>query len=109
MKFKSLFKPKKGKHKIDFLHQLITNLPDKKFILIGDDTQKDMDIYSEIVNTYTSQIIRVYIRQTTFSVNESQEEKWNNLQDTGVSCMYFHDDDDINQEIVQLKEFLSLK
>ncbi|MFD0932799.1 phosphatase domain-containing protein [Psychroflexus salinarum] len=109
LKFKSLFKPKKGKHKIDFLHQLITNLPDKKFILIGDDTQKDMDIYSEIVNTYKSQIIKVYIRQTTFSVDEIQREKWEALQDTGVSCMYFQDDDDINQEILQLKEFLSLK
>lgn len=108
LKFKSLFKPKKGKHKIDFLHQLITDLPDKKFILIGDDTQKDMDIYSEIVNAYKSQITRVYIRQTTFSVDENQKEKWKVLQDTGVSCKYFQDDDDINQEIIQLKELLSI-
>lgn len=109
LKFKSLFKPQKGNHKLDFLHQLIINLPEKKFILMGDDTQKDMDIYAEIVNTYKSQIIKVYIRQTTFSVDEAQEEKWKTLQDTGVSCMYFQDDDDINQEIVQLKEFLNLK
>lgn len=109
LKLKSLFKPKKGKHKTDFLHQLITNLPDKKFILIGDDTQKDMDIYTEIVNTYKSQIIKVYIRQTTFSVDEVQEKKWEGLQKTGVDCMYFQDDDDINQEIVKLKTYLSLK
>ncbi|MBZ9785968.1 App1 family protein [Psychroflexus sp. CAK57W] len=109
IRFKSLFKPKKGKHKIDFLHQLITNLPDKKFILMGDDTQKDMDIYTAIVNTYKSQIIKVFIRQTTFTVNEIQKEKWDTLSDTGVPCMYFQDDDDINNEILQLSELLNLQ
>lgn len=108
-KFKSLFRPKKGKHKSDFLHQLITNLPNKKFILIGDDTQKDMDIYTEIVNIYRPRILKVYIRQTRFSIDDIQKEKWEALQNTGIDCMYFQDDDDINQEILQLKEFLSLK
>lgn len=108
IRFKSLFKPKKGKHKIDFLHHIFTNSPDKKFILIGDDTQKDMDIYTEIVNSYESQIIKVYIRQTTFTVNEIQKKKWEALKETGVECMYFQDDDDINKEIDQLKEFSTL-
>ncbi|SDG62383.1 phosphatase domain-containing protein [Psychroflexus sediminis] len=108
LKFKALFKPKKGKHKQDFLHQLISNLPDKKFILMGDDTQRDMDVYTEVVNLYKDRIIKVYIRQTTFTVNEKQTKQWETLQDTGVDCMYFQDDDDINDEIEKLEESLRL-
>lgn len=108
LKFKALFKPKKGQHKMDFLHVIISNLPDKQFILIGDDTQKDMDIYSEIVNIYNDQIIKVYIRQTTFSVDEIQKQKWEALKKTGVPCLYFQDDDDVNQEIEDLKQILNI-
>lgn len=107
LKFKSLFKPKKGLHKLDFLHQLIPNLPHKKFILIGDDTQKDMDIYTEIVNAYRDQITKVYIRQTRFYVDEVQKEKWARLQDTGVACKYFQDDDDSDLETEHLKQLFS--
>lgn len=106
LKFKSLFKPKKGKHKLDFLHHLFQNLPDKKFILIGDDTQRDMNIYTEIVNNYRSQIIKVYIRQTTFSVDKIQKKYWETLKETGVECMYFQDDDEVDDEIEELKKLL---
>ena len=108
LKFKSLFKPKKGKHKVDFLHHLISNLPDKKFILIGDDTQKDMDIYAEIVNDYKSQIVKVFIRQTRFSIDQIQKEKWNTLQATGVACTYFQDDDDVEVQIENITALLNL-
>lgn len=108
LKFKALFKGEKGTHKIDFLHQLFTNLPDKKFILIGDDTQKDMGIYTEIVNTYKSQIVKVYIRQTTFSVNEIQKTQWDVLKDTGVACKYFQDNDDIETEIEKIEQLLNI-
>jgi phosphatidate phosphatase APP1 len=108
LKFKSLFQPKKGEHKLDFLHQIILNLPEKQFVLIGDDTQKDMDIYREIVNTYKDQITKVYIRQTSFYVDETQKEKWKALQQTGVDCMYFQDDDDSDLEIEELKQLLNL-
>lgn len=108
LKFKSLFSPQKGKHKEDFLEQLFTNLPDKKFILIGDDTQRDMSIYTEIVNAYKSRIIKVYIRQTGFSMNENQEKQWYALQETGVDCKYFKDDDDIETEIKLVKQLLNI-
>jgi phosphatidate phosphatase APP1 len=108
LKFKSLFKPKKGNHKLRFLHQLLTNLPDKNFILIGDDTQKDIDIYTQIVYLFRSQISKVYIRQTGFSTDEIQTKKWETLKQTGIPCTYFQDEDDINLEIESLKQLLNL-
>lgn len=108
LKFKSLLKPQKGNHKLTFLHQLISNSPGKKFILIGDDTQKDMALYSDIVKHYSSQIIKVYIRQAGFFVDDSQKEQWQALQDSGVDSMYFEDDADIESELKALKQNLNL-
>jgi phosphatidate phosphatase APP1 len=107
LKFKSLFKPKKGKHKLDFLHQLLQNLPDKQFFLIGDDTQKDMDIYREIIHHYKPQIKKVYIRQTGFSIDDEQKKKWETLKSTGVDCVYFQDDDDSDLEIKHIEHLIN--
>jgi phosphatidate phosphatase APP1 len=90
------------------LHQLLINLPDKNFILIGDDTQKDIDIYTQIVYLFRSQISKVYIRQTGFSIDEIQIKKWEALKQTGIPCTYFQDEDDINLEIESLKQLLNL-
>jgi phosphatidate phosphatase APP1 len=108
LKFKSLFKPKKGNHKLRFLHQLLTNLPDKNFILIGDDTQKDIDIYTQVVHAFRPQISKVYIRQTGFSIDEVQTKKWDALKQTGIPCTYFQDEDDIDLEIESLKQLINL-
>lgn len=107
-KFKSLFKPKNANHKKDFLFHIISNLPDKQFVLIGDDTQKDMDIYTEIVKIFKSQILKIYIRQTNFYVNDIQQEKWEILKKTGVDCMYFQDEDESDLEIENLNHVLNL-
>ncbi|WP_026302533.1 phosphatase domain-containing protein [Psychroflexus tropicus] len=103
-RFKTLFKPKKGKHKLNFLNCIISNQHDKKFILIGDDTQKDMDIYTEIANLYKSQILKIYIRQTSFFMSQVQKEKWQTLKSTGIDCMYFQDGDDYDVEVQNLIE-----
>lgn len=108
-KFKSLFKPNKGGHKLNFLDHIISNLPEKQFVLIGDDTQKDMDIYTQIVKKYKSQIIKIYIRQTRFYVNDEQREKWEALKKTGVDCMYFQDDNDSDLEIDELTRLMKLQ
>lgn len=107
LKFKMLFKPSKGEHKLKFLRTLITNLPQKKFILIGDDTQKDMDIYTQIVNEFENQIIKVYIRQTRFNIDENQKSKWEKLENSGVDCVYFQDDYDSKLEIQNMNQRLN--
>ncbi|WP_127846400.1 phosphatase domain-containing protein [Psychroflexus aestuariivivens] len=107
LKFKMLFKPSKGEHKLKFLRALISNLPQKRFILIGDDTQKDMDIYKQIVNEFEDRIIKVYIRQTGFNVDEIQQSKWESLKNSGVECVYFQDDYNIEEEIQNLNQLIS--
>ncbi len=60
-----LLKNKKEKNfKLKQIDRIIMHLPDKKFVLIGDDSQNDPIIYSSIANKYKDQIIAVYIRKT---------------------------------------------
>jgi phosphatidate phosphatase APP1 len=105
LKWNQLLKPNKGKdYKSKHLRELLQNLPDKKFILLGDDTQRDMDVYTEIVNEFKSQIRMVFIRQTRIKRTELQETKWEALNNTGVESYYFDDSDDPSSAITKINE-----
>ncbi len=65
----------------------------KPVILIGDDTQADMSVYTQIVEKYGSQIDKVYIHQTSRKTTRIQKNLWKKLNDTGVEAMYFKYDD----------------
>ncbi len=65
LKFRQLFRPKKGKnYKINYLKFIFENSKGKQFILLGDDSQRDVEIYTEIARSYPDQIKQIYIRQT---------------------------------------------
>jgi phosphatidate phosphatase APP1 len=49
-------------HKTGLIREILTTFPDLPFILIGDTTQEDPEIYAEIVNAFPSRILAVYIR-----------------------------------------------
>jgi len=101
LNIRQLFNPKKGEdYKLNNLRLIIEHLPGKKFILLGDDTQRDMDVYSQISKEYPDRIRKIYIRQTTLKPNRKQIEKWNALQATGADAIYFKDTDEIGEEVI---------
>jgi len=79
--------------KLDSIEKIITNSINEEFILVGDDSQRDMEIYTVIVKKYTSMISKVYIRQTKTTRNNKQQQYWNALQETGVNAHYFKQDE----------------
>jgi phosphatidate phosphatase APP1 len=100
LRLNQLFHPKKGKdYKLSYLRLIIGYLPEKKFILLGDDTQRDMDVYTEAAKEFPEQIKKIYIRQTKLVRNATQVEKWNKLQATGVNAIYFQDTDEVGEEL----------
>ncbi len=102
LKFRQLFDPKKGKdYKLNYLRRIISNLPEKKFILLGDDTQRDMDVYTQVVQEFPGRIRKIFIRQTKLIRKPAQEEKWNALLDTGVEAVYFQDTDEPGEETTE--------
>ncbi|WP_299465432.1 App1 family protein [uncultured Microscilla sp.] len=102
LSLRQLFNAKKGKdYKFNFLKLICENLPNKKLVLMGDDSQRDMEIYTQVAKMYPDKILKVYIRQTGFRRNEEQ---WQKLEETGVNAMYFNDADSAEKESELLKE-----
>ncbi len=60
-----LIEPGLHKHKMAAIQTLLNTHPDLPFILIGDSTQKDPEIYHEVVQKYPGRILSVYIRDVT--------------------------------------------
>jgi phosphatidate phosphatase APP1 len=50
-------------HKLDTLEKLMEFFPGKKFILVGDNTQRDLEIYLSTAEKYPDRVERVIIRK----------------------------------------------
>lgn len=86
-----LFKTGKTKHetKVERLQRLFTVYTAQQFILIGDNSQKDMYIYAAIAAQYKNRVHAVLIRNV-YKKNEGEALKiLNDLNDNGiVSCLF---------------------
>jgi phosphatidate phosphatase APP1 len=100
LSFRQLFNPKKGEdYKLNYLRLLMNQMPDKKFILLGDDSQRDMDVYTQAIEEYPERIRKVFIRQTRLTRKAIQDEKWNRLLESGIDAVYFQDSDEVGEEM----------
>ena len=57
------FIPSGVQHKLEYAEQLMADFPDMKFILIGDDGQKDPTTYATIARRYPGRVLAIGIRQ----------------------------------------------
>jgi len=106
LNYSRMFKPKKGKiFKEETMRFILDRSPDKKFILLGDDTQRDMEVYTLIAKQYPDQIIRIYIRKTRTHLPGKKMEHWNKLNGLPLPIIYFSDDDDVSEEIDFIKNY----
>lgn len=109
LNFKQLFDPKKGKnYKKEAIKQIINNLQDKKFILMGDDTQQDIVVYTEIAESYPDKILKIYIRKTLKNLTGSKKKQMNKLAGLPVSSVYFNDETDLEEEIMFIQSHQKL-
>ncbi len=93
LSFAQLFRQKKGKsYKEERISYIIAN-SSKNIILVGDDSQKDMEVYATIFNKFPERILNIYIRQTKSSRSESQLKKWQELISIGANITYFKNKD----------------
>jgi phosphatidate phosphatase APP1 len=71
---------------------------------LGDDGQRDMDIYSKIAREFPQSIIKIYIRQTKNKMSLYKVQMIEKLKSSGVPIEYFKSDAkiDVVKEIRQL-------
>lgn len=75
--------------KFKIISDIVENSPKQDFVLIGDDSQHDIEIYTKIVHQYGSSIQRVYIRQTHNKLSRKKIQAWKSLKETGIETYYF--------------------
>jgi phosphatidate phosphatase APP1 len=61
--FKMRTLEERERHKTKMLHEIVGLFPDKKFFLLGDNTQHDLKIYLNIANHYPTNIRYIIIRK----------------------------------------------
>lgn len=90
LNFSQLVGSKKNRDfKLNTIETLIESSKNEQFILVGDDSQRDMEIYTVIAKKYKKLISNVYIRQTKKTISDKQKTDWKALQETGVKSYYF--------------------
>jgi phosphatidate phosphatase APP1 len=96
LKLIQLLNPNKARnYKLDNIRFIIKNSGNKSYVLLGDDSQRDMEIYTNIIEEFPDRIIKVYIRQTGDRRNQRQKEMWKRLKQTGINVNYFDNDDEV--------------
>jgi phosphatidate phosphatase APP1 len=101
--FSQLMTNKKNKK---FKEETISSIIDessKSFILVGDDSQQDMDTYFNVVTKYPNRIFRIFIRQTKKHRSNIQKKKWEKLKTAGVGATYFNQDDVFDKNFLRPK------
>ena len=104
--FHQLFKTKGGRDYKDKALRFILDNTDKQFILIGDDTHKDMSIYLSIARSYPERIIKIYIRKTVPFLSGSKKRDLADLNSLHIPFVYFTDSDDMSQELEYIERIM---
>ena len=110
LNFKQLLKGKKGKDfKLNNIQYIIENSNDKRFILFGDDTQRDMEVYAIISKIYPKRIARIYIRKTKKNVSKRKRLLLKNLKEIFPATVYFNENTDVDLEMKQIENLILTK
>ena len=108
LNYLQLFKGKKGKDfKLKNIQFILRQSINKQFFLFGDDTQKDMEVYRLIADSYHDQIARIYIRQTKNKINNRKQKLWDNLKESFPNSVYFNENTDIEKEFILIKKIIA--
>lgn len=100
LKLSQLFTYDKGRdYKLIHIRLIVENSAGKKFVLLGDDSQRDMQVYAQIASAYPDRILRIYIRQTRAIKHKKHRDTWEKIKSTGVSARYFKSDDKVDDEL----------
>ncbi|GLB49689.1 App1 family protein [Neptunitalea lumnitzerae] len=76
-------------HKFHKIKELVTFYPELRFVLLGDDSQKDPFIYENICKMFPKNISTVYIRQTGSQQKQKVLTALNTMKSLNVKYCYF--------------------
>jgi len=106
----NLFNPHKGHdYKLNHIRFIMRNSGDKQFYLLGDDGQRDMEIYLSVASEFPDRIANVFIRQTRSKRSNKQKEMWEKLKQKVPGAVYYQDGDETKSGFETLLDFAETK
>jgi len=89
--FKQVFKTGQNNHKTKFMRisRIMEAYPAQKFILLGDDSQEDPNIYTAVVEHFPQNVHAVYLRHVEKDNYERVKGVVEKINAKGVPCCYF--------------------
>ncbi len=90
-RFSQVWKTGQNKHGTKFFRivRIVEAYPDRKFILFGDDSQEDPNIYSALVDHFKDKIFAIYIRKVHKSNFKTVQPIIDKIISSGIHCCYF--------------------
>ena len=90
--FRELLRNKKDPgFKVNTINFLMAHSPHHEVVLLGDDTQHDLEVYSEMAKVHAPRVRQVYIRQTDQNQDKRHSEAWQTLNAYAEKVVYFND------------------
>ncbi len=105
-RFGDLLKSGQGKHSGKYVRivRILESYPDHKYILLGDNSQEDPEIYYRVVRDFPGKIFAVYIRNVNKRKDIETKSFLKRIETTGVhSCYFVH-----SREAIAHSKFLGL-
>ena len=93
-----LFKTGTTKHqgKLIRVKRIFDAFPKQKFVLLGDNSQKDPEIYAALANKYPDKVVAIYIRNITAQKEAFTKNSFASLEDRTIkTCLFKHTDEAI--------------
>ncbi|HEX2682942.1 MAG TPA: phosphatase domain-containing protein, partial [Ferruginibacter sp.] len=89
--FSQLFKTGQNNHGTKFMRivRVLEHYPTQRFVLLGDSSQQDPDIYASIAKHFPNQVRAVYIRDVYKKNQEKVRETLKQMEEAGVPCCFF--------------------
>ncbi len=88
-----------GTHKLGNIRAILDRYPALKFVLVGDSTQHDPEIYRQVVEEYPERILSVYIRDV---VPGNKEEIITSASTSATEVIYCEHTEDAAQHALRL-------
>lgn len=90
-RLKEVFRTGQNNHATKFMRitRVLEAFPELKFVLLGDDSQEDPNIYSSIATHFPHQLFSVYIRRVGKLSKPGVLSKLEQIEKSGIHCCYF--------------------
>lgn len=89
--FRQVFKTGQNNHATKFMRisRIMEAYPNQKFILLGDDSQEDPNIYSAVVEYFPNNVHAIYLRHVLKSSYARVKLVAEKIESKGIPCCYF--------------------